>query len=142
MAVGRLSRRLRRPGLGELTQSQLSALATISVCMPVRLGDLAAREGVSPSTLSRVVDQLVERGMVTRTRDSRDARSSRLSTTRDGAHLLEDLRRNGTTLILRAFETLDAGERDAVSAAIPALERLADVAERVGCDVTSTAARR
>ncbi len=142
LAVGRLSRRLRRPGLGELTQSQLSALATISVCMPVRLGDLAAREGVSPSTLSRVVDQLVERGMVTRTRDSRDARSSQLSTTRDGAHLLEDLRRNGTTLILGALETLDAGERDAVSAAIPALEKLADVAEQVGCDVTSTAARR
>ncbi len=128
-AVARLARRLRRRGLGELTPSQLSALATISRCMPVRLCDLAAREGVSASTLSRLVDQLEDRGMVRRERDARDARSSQVVVTADGAHLLEDLRRNGTTLVLRALQSLDASERTALLAALPALERLADETE-------------
>lgn len=129
MAVARLTRRLRRPGLGELTPSQLSALATISRCMPVRLSELAAREGVSASTLSRVVDRLAERGMVRRVRDARDARSSQVSVTAEGARLLEDLRRNGTTLILQALQSLSAPDRTVLLAALPALERLADEAE-------------
>jgi DNA-binding MarR family transcriptional regulator len=133
-AVARLTRRLRRPGLGELTPSQLSALATISRCMPVRLCDLAAREGVSASTLSRLVDHLEERGMVTRARDSRDARASQVSVTADGAHLLEDLRRNGTTLILHALQALTDAERTALTAALPALEKLADEAENTEGD--------
>jgi DNA-binding MarR family transcriptional regulator len=128
-AVARLNRRLRRPGLGELTPSQLSALATISRCMPVRLGDLAAREGVSASTLSRLVDQLEERGMVRRERDVRDARSSQVSATAEGARLLEDVRRNGTTLILTALQSLEARERTTLLAALPALEMLADETE-------------
>jgi DNA-binding MarR family transcriptional regulator len=128
-AVARLSRRLRRPGLGELTQSQLSALATVSRCMPVRLGDLAIREGVSASTLSRLVDSLVERGMVSRVRDPDDARSSRVSATADGLAFLEDLRRNGTTLIDGGLRSLGDADRAAVLAALPALERLADAAE-------------
>ncbi|HEX4754798.1 MAG TPA: MarR family transcriptional regulator [Candidatus Dormibacteraeota bacterium] len=128
-AVARLSRRLRRPGLGELTQSQLSALATVSRCMPVRLGDLATREGVSASTLSRLVDSLVERGMVTRVRDPDDARSSQVSATADGLAFLEDLRRNGTTLIYGGLRSLGDTDRGAVLAALPALERLADAAE-------------
>ena len=133
-AVARLTRRLRRPGLGELTPSQLSALATISRWMPVRLCDVAAREGVSASTLSRLVDQLEERGMVTRVRDSRDARSSQASVTPEGARLLDDLRRNGTTLILHALRSLSGADRSAVLTALPALERLADEAENTDVD--------
>ena len=131
LAVARLVRRLRRPGLGELTSSQLSALATISRCSSLRLRDLAAREGVSASTLSRLVDRLEDRDLVTRVRDDRDARSSRFSVTADGARLLEDLRRNGTTLILHALQALAPSERSALLAALPALERLADEAESV-----------
>jgi DNA-binding MarR family transcriptional regulator len=129
LALGRLGRRLRRPGLGELSQSQLSALSTVSRCMPVRLGDLATREGVSASTLSRLVDSLVERGMVVRTRDPGDARSSHVSATADGLAFLEDLRRNGTTLIYGALQSLAESDRAAVLAALPALENLADSAE-------------
>ena len=129
MAVSRLSRRLRRPGLGELTQSQLSALATLQQHMPLRLGDLAAREGISASTLSRVADQLEACGMVARVRDPDDARSSLLSVTAEGSAFLDDLRRNGTTLVNRALQSLDENQRVAVLAALPALEKLADQME-------------
>jgi DNA-binding MarR family transcriptional regulator len=129
MAVARLSRRLRRPGLGELTQSQLSALVTIQQYMPLRLGDLATREGVSASTLSRVVDRLEAFGMVVRTPDPCDARSSHLSVTPDGSAFLEDLRRNGTTLVHCALQSLSPPERTALLTALPALEKLADMTE-------------
>jgi DNA-binding MarR family transcriptional regulator len=129
MAVARLSRRLRRPGLGELTQSQLSALATIQRDMPLRLGDLATREGVSVSTLSRVVDRLEGFGMVVRARDPGDARSSHLSVTLEGSAFLEDLRRNGTTLVHGALQSLSPPERAALLTALPALEKLADMTE-------------
>ncbi len=138
MAVGRLSRRLRRPGTGELTQSQLSALATIQQFMPLRLGDLATREGVSASTLSRLVDHLEACGMVTRVRDPSDARSSQVSVTADGASFLEDLRRNGTTLIYHALQSLEDTERASVLAALPAIEKLADRAEATACDRPTT----
>ena len=129
MAVGRLSRRLRRPGIGELTQSQLSALATIQRDAPIRLRDLAAREGISASTLSRVIDQLEAAGMVTRLRDPQDARSSQVSASPDGVAFLDDLRRNGTTLIDEALRDLTGAERSSILAALPALEKLAGVTE-------------
>jgi DNA-binding MarR family transcriptional regulator len=97
--------------------------------MPVRLGDLATREGVSASTLSRLVDSLVESGMVIRVRDPDDARSSLVSATADGLAFLEDLRRNGTTLIHGGLRSLGDTDRAAVLAALPALEKLADAAE-------------
>jgi DNA-binding MarR family transcriptional regulator len=134
MAVARLSRQLRRPGVGELTESQLSALATIHRYMPLRLCDLATREGVSASTLSRLVDHLEECGMVSRVRDPSDARSSQVSVTAEGACFLEDLRRNGTALIHRALQSLEDDERAAVLAALPALENLADRAEGTRCE--------
>jgi DNA-binding MarR family transcriptional regulator len=100
--------------------------------MPVRLGDLATREGVSASTLSRLVDSLVESGMVIRVRDPDDARSSQVSATADGVAFLDDLRRNGTTLIFGALRSLADTDRDAVLAALPALEKLADHADDAG----------
>lgn len=67
--------------------------------------------------------------MVSRVRDARDARASQVSVTTEGARLLEDLRRNGTNLILHALQSLPDAQRTAVLAALPALERLADEAE-------------
>jgi DNA-binding MarR family transcriptional regulator len=72
--------------------------------------------------------------MVSRVRDSRDARPSQVSVTPEGARLLEDLRRNGTNLILHALQSLPAAERTAVLTALPALEKLADEAENTCSD--------
>ena len=55
VAIARLSRRLRRHELAGLTPTQLSALATVERAGPLRLGDLAAAEGINPSYVSRVL---------------------------------------------------------------------------------------
>src|SRR5215471_7409036 len=49
VAIARLSRRLRRHVLAGLTPTQLSALATVERAGPLRLGDLAAAEGIAPA---------------------------------------------------------------------------------------------
>ncbi|HYB48038.1 MAG TPA: MarR family transcriptional regulator, partial [Streptosporangiaceae bacterium] len=66
VALARLSRRLRRHELAGLTPTQLAALATIGKTGPMRLGDLAAAEGIAPSTLTRLVTALEDSGYVRR----------------------------------------------------------------------------
>ena len=66
VAIARLSPRLRRHELAGLTPTQLSALATVEKADPLRLGDLAAAEGIAPSTLTRLVTALEDAGYVQR----------------------------------------------------------------------------
>jgi hypothetical protein len=48
IALARLYRRLRRHELVGLTPTQLMPLATVKSSGPMRLGDLAAAEGIAP----------------------------------------------------------------------------------------------
>src|SRR5271166_6967780 len=89
VAIARLSRRLRRHELAGLTPTQLSALATVEQAGPMRLGDLAAAEGIAPSTLTRLVTALEDSGYVQRDPVPRDARASTLVITPEGHAILE-----------------------------------------------------
>ena len=48
------------------------------------LAELAAAEQVRPPTMSRIVDALVERGLVTRETEPGDRRSVRIAATEEG----------------------------------------------------------
>ena len=84
VALARLSRRLRRHELAGLTPTQLAALATVERSGPMRLGDLAAAEGIAPSTLTRLVTALEDSGFVQRCADH-EHRLSRNRPCGDGA---------------------------------------------------------
>src|SRR6202042_2941255 len=101
VALARLSRRLRRHELAGLTPTQLAALATVERSGPMRLGDLAAAEGIAPSTLTRLVTALEEMGYVRRHADPSDARASTLAITTRGQEALERIRTE-STLVLAA----------------------------------------
>ena len=60
---------------------------------PLRQGALAELVHADPSTVSRHVTSLVERGFVTRVADETDGRASRLVVTDAGRAQLEELRR-------------------------------------------------
>ena len=127
LAIGRLSRRLRRHQLAGLTPGQVAALATVDTSGPLRLSDLAAIEGIAPSTLTRLVAALEERGYVQRSTVAGDARASELAITTAGRDVLNRIRRESTTALAGALAALDPGQLAALAAALPAIEQLADV---------------
>jgi DNA-binding MarR family transcriptional regulator len=126
LVVLRLARRLRRTADGGLTATQLSALATIEIKGPLRLGDLATHEGIAPPTVSRLVDHLEGAGLVRRQTDARDGRSFLVALTPAGEALLAELRSTGTKLLEAAMARLDEDDQAALVAAVPLLERLLD----------------
>jgi DNA-binding MarR family transcriptional regulator len=126
VALARLSRRLRRHALAGLTPTQLAALSTVEQSGPLRLGDLAAAEGIAPSTLTRMVAVLEELGYVRRDADPTDARASTLAITPNGHETLERLRQEGTALLTQRLALLTSDQRAALATALPALEALAE----------------
>ena len=132
VALARLSRRLRRHELAGLTPTQLAALATIGKTGPMRLGDLAAAEGIAPSTLTRLVTALEDSGYVRRCADPSDARASTLTITAHGQDALERIRTETTLMLTASLELLTPEQRSALAAALPVLEQLAETAPGAG----------
>lgn len=126
VAIARVSRRLRRHELAGLTPTQLSALATVERAGPLRLGDVAAAEKIAPSTLTRLVTVLEERGYVERCPVPGDARASTLVVTARGHAILERIRQESTILLAASLRTLTPDQLAALAAALPALEQIAD----------------
>jgi DNA-binding MarR family transcriptional regulator len=126
VAIARVSRSLRRHELAGLTPTQLSALATVEQAGPLRLGDLAAAEKIAPSTLTRLVTVLEDRGYVERHPVPGDARASTLVVTPQGHAILEQIRRESTILLADNLRTLSPEQLAALAAALPALEQIAD----------------
>src|SRR3954471_20350257 len=89
VAITRLQRQLRQQSVGDLTLSQWSALVTIELHGPLRIGDIADREGVSAPTATRLTASLEEQGLVERETDSADRRSSYVHVTDRGRRQLE-----------------------------------------------------
>ena len=126
VALARLARRLRRHEMAGLTPTQLAALATVEQSGPLRLGDLAAAEGIAPSTLTRLVAALEDLGYVRRDADPKDARASTLAITTEGHETMERLRAENSALLTQRVMLLTPQQRTALADALPALEALAD----------------
>lgn len=71
-----------------LSAPQLWALTLLAAEPGLSLGELSERMFAHPSTVSGVVERLVDRGAVRRDVDGEDRRGVRLSLTRSGRHLL------------------------------------------------------
>lgn len=126
VALARLSRWLRRHELAGITLTQLAALATVERSGPMRLGDLAAAEGVAPSTLTRLVTALEVSGYVRRCADPSDARASTLAITPLGSEALDRIRTENTLMLAASLQVLTHAQRAALAAALPVLEQLAE----------------
>jgi DNA-binding MarR family transcriptional regulator len=127
-ALARVSRSLRRIAAGSgLTPTQLSILGTVSRAGSMRLADLAAREGVNPTMLSRIVGRLDELGLVARTADPVDRRVVQVRVTPGGTALAQRIRAERDSALLARLEALDPDHVASLLAVIPALEALAVV---------------
>jgi len=129
-AIGKLSRRLRpTPAAIEagLTPTQISLLLNVARQGPIRLSELAAAEAINPTQLSRSVAHLVDIGAVERASDQGDRRAAWVKPTATGRRLADKIRRERTDALNLALADLSPDERRRIEAAVPALERLAEI---------------
>ena len=82
---------------------------------PLRQGALAELVHADPSTVSRHVAALVERGLVRRVADETDGRASRLVVTDDGQTALEALRRERESHLERVTADWSAADLAALT---------------------------
>jgi DNA-binding MarR family transcriptional regulator len=126
-AIGRLARRLRETKAGSgLTPTQISVLFTVARCGPLPLTELAAREALNPTMLSRVLGALCEAGLVRRTADAADRRVAFAEATAAGRRMRERVQRERSEALAVHLAALDPAARAAILEAIPALEALAE----------------
>jgi DNA-binding MarR family transcriptional regulator len=124
LAVGRLSRSLRQAGVPGPGHGAISALATLVNSGQLRLGDLAAKEGVAAATMSRIIASLVEAGYVSRESDPIDRRAWLAKATEEGERLVSGVRSTRVQELNRRLDRLAPEHREALLAALPALEAL------------------
>jgi DNA-binding MarR family transcriptional regulator len=130
LAVMRLARRLRQQTEGEVTASQLSALASLNRLGPLTLGALAAVERVRPPTMTRIVGHLESAGLVVRRPAPGDRRSAQVELSPAGRELLDRSRTRKDAYLAERLATLTPAEVAVLRQAAAALERLLEADDR------------
>jgi DNA-binding MarR family transcriptional regulator len=130
VAIFRTARRLRQEAGAELGPALLAALGTIERHGPVTPSELADLEGVKRPTATRMIARLETEGLIERTRDPGDRRSSLVTVASAGAALLRRLRKRRTAYLARRLRELEPGEVAVLARATEVLERMIEGARR------------
>ncbi len=124
LAIAQVNRRLRREAPIGLSHGSITALGTVARDGPLRLGDLAAIEGVRAPTMSRIVDGLVADGVAERVPDPADGRACLVRVTPVGEDVLRGARASRSEVLAVRVAKLPKDQRDRLFEAIEALETL------------------
>lgn len=122
--VGQLLRMLRRSHVSALGSGSMSALATVVRQGPVRLGELAEHEGVTPTTLSRIVTALEREGFVERRTDPADRRAAFLTATAAGTDAVDELLSRRADVLVARMAALSQQDLSALAVGLDVMERL------------------
>jgi DNA-binding MarR family transcriptional regulator len=125
-AITRLNRRVRQTHpVGNLTATQLSALASLELAGAMTPRELAEAERVQPPTVTKIVAKLEERGLVQRTPHPSDGRQVILATTTRGRDMLAQFRRAREEWLAQRLAELTDQEREILRRAAEILGELA-----------------
>src|ERR1700750_2705509 len=94
-----------------VTLTQISAMATLKKRGPMSAGELAAFEKVQPPSMTKVLANLEERGLVRRDAHPSDKRQAIISVTDAGVELLDEERRSRDAWLTRQLAALSPEER-------------------------------
>lgn len=106
-----------------LTMSQLKILFALRLNGPAGGQELAQLMGVSPATMTGIVDRLVAAGYVTRREDPHDRRVRRVELSADGDELLDGLVVAGEEHQRRLLERMTVAELKVLAQASDILGR-------------------
>lgn len=118
----------RRPRDMSLTSS--ATLATLDRTGPRRITELAAVQGVTQPAMTALVRVLEESGLAERRDDASDKRVTLVGLTDTGAEYVRMRRQAGVHAYERLIGQLTGDEIAALMAALPALERLAELEDQ------------
>src|ERR1700754_1499577 len=104
--VARLARRLRQQAGGELSPTQSAALHTIDCHGPLTPSELAARERIQRPTATRVLARLEEAGLIARTADPADRRSTLVATSAAGRAFMAGVRERKDAYLATRLDSL------------------------------------
>jgi DNA-binding MarR family transcriptional regulator len=140
--IGLLRRHLRRVAgrpwpLSSLTASQTELLRLIHRAPETSVAEAATELGLVPNTVSTLVGQLTEQGLLRRVPDPRDRRVARLTLTDLARRQIDAWRDLRAALVTQVLDDLDPADLNALQAALPALTK---IAERLRTDGEPTAA--
>lgn len=125
--IVKLARQLNASSTGAgLTPSQASALGLIVARGPLGLGELAELEGLNPTMLSRVIGKLHSMGLIDRIRDPADMRAVSVMTSPAGRRVDRQIKARRAAAVSQCLELLGRDQVAALTAALPALEELAE----------------
>lgn len=127
MAIVRTARRLRQEASTEttrLTPTSTAALATIERHGPLTPSELAELERVKRPTVTRTLNHLEREGLVERTPDPADGRSSLVSVNGAGRDRLRRLRGRKNAYLARRMRDLSPDEVETLERAAAILERM------------------
>jgi DNA-binding MarR family transcriptional regulator len=108
-----------------LTLAQLKSLFLITKKGSTNFKKLAEALGVTPASVTRIVDRLVEQGLVSRREDPKDRRMMVLRPTDKGQTIITNLRESGINRMTRILMLLSLEELDALSQGLSAFIRAA-----------------
>jgi DNA-binding MarR family transcriptional regulator len=111
-----------------LTGPQVAAMAALVKDGPATVTQLAQRLHLSHSTTSGIVDRLQARGLLSRTRDDRDRRVSRVAVTRPVEEYVRQLRTSPYGELVAALRQATPAQRAVVLEGLTTLRELLDPA--------------
>ena len=121
-ALARTARRLRQEAGTGLSPSLTAALATVERCGPLTPSELADAERVRRPTVTRMLGHLEDEGLITRTPDPADRRSTLIAITPAGAALLAAARTRKDVFLSERLDGLSPADRETLARAAAILE--------------------
>jgi DNA-binding MarR family transcriptional regulator len=130
-AMGLVRRHVRRLTgrpwpLSPLTASQSELIRLVRYNPDISVTEAASELGLAANTVSTLVGQLTELGLLRRMPDRHDRRIARLSLTTPAKRQVEAWRDRRAALVTQVLDRLDPADRAALRDALPALSALAE----------------
>ncbi|SHH01914.1 DNA-binding transcriptional regulator, MarR family [Streptoalloteichus hindustanus] len=126
LAVVRLNRRLRAQRVdSSVTLTQISALSCLYNWGPLTPGELAAKEGVQPPSMTRVIAALEEHGFATRRPHPTDGRQAIVEVTDEGRRFIRAEVCARERWLDQRLAALDTEERAVLTRAAEIIDRMA-----------------
>jgi len=122
-----LARRVRAERAdASMSDGKLSVLFVLMNEGAQTLGSLSEHERVTPPSMNRTVNALVEAGLVTRDSSPEDGRKVLIQLTNAGLEVAQETKRRRVAWLARRLDTLTPAQLEILDAAAPILREIAD----------------